>query len=314
MNNNNTKDSSKTVSDNYSNTIRAGIILALLAYAIVTLGDAIVKKALEIDALLIVAFYTNIFSFLVLFIVAPFSGGFKAMIRTKSLKLQVLRALFFVGVYLNFLYAISNMTMAQTYTLYLTQPFILAGIAHFFTQERIGLHRMISIILSFIGVLIVLRPGYMPIELAAICALSCAVFFACGNITAKFMNKDDSWMSYVFYVMLIQTPFLGVLIFFFHEPSEYVPSMESLPFMALAGLFYTFALGLFPKAMQKIDAALYGALEYTALVWGTLYGYFLFAEVPDDWTIAGALVIVVSGLYLVYRERKAGHGIKELES
>ena len=284
-----------------------------MAYAVVSLGDAIVKKAMDFESLLIVAFYSNIFTFIALLIAAPFCGGFKAMVRTKSLKLQILRAFLFLGVYLNFLYAISNMSIAQTYTLYLTQPFILAIMAHFITQEKIGLHRIISIIVSFIGVLIVLRPGMVPIELAAIAALTCALFFSAGNIVAKFMSHDDNWMTYVFYIIVIQTPFLMALIYFNHEPAAYSPSPQALPYLIIAGALYTAALGLFPKAMQRIDASLYGATEYTVLIWGTIYGFFLFSEVPDGWTIAGAGVIVSSGLYLIYRERRANHVIKELE-
>lgn len=287
-----------------------GIFYGFAGYAVVALGDALIKKALEMHDLVFIAFYTNIASFIVLLILAPLNGGYHNLVRSGALKLQITRAFIFLGVYITFLYAISNMTIAQTYTLYLTQPFILAILAHMVTQEKIGLHRVLSILLSFCGVLVVLRPGFVPLELAALSALLCAFLFASGNILVKFMDKNDHWMSYVFYIMAVQTPLLGAyLIFSGGFDNALFPSLQALPWIVFAGTAYTFALGLFPLAMHRIEASMFGALEYTVLIWGTFFGFFLFAEIPDIWTITGAAIIVASGLYLVYRERKAGHKI-----
>lgn len=290
-----------------------GLILAFLAYAFVTFGDAVVKQAMTMHDLIFIAFYTNVATSIVLICLAPFNGGYKKLYQTGCLKLHILRACLFFGVYLSFLYAISNMGIAQTYTLYLTQPFILAILAHFITKEHIDFHRIISILISFIGVLVVLRPGLEAIQPAALSALLCALLFASGNITVKFMDERDHWMSYVFYIMIVQTPPLALYLFFTGGFTPLIPSVEAMPWIFAAGLFYTIALGLFPLAMHRIDAAMFGALEYTVLIWGTLFGYLLFSEVPDIWTIAGAGIIVASGLYLVYRERKANHVIKKLE-
>lgn len=82
--------------------------------------------------------------------------------------------------------------------------------------------------------------------------------------------------------------------------------------MTITAIMFTAALALFAIALRLIDAALFGGLEYSVLIWGSLFGYFMFSEVPDIWTALGALVIVASGLYLVYRERKAKHVIVEL--
>lgn len=287
-----------------------GVLFAFSAYLFVSFGDALIKKALEMHDLVFVAFYTNIISLITLAFLAPFTGGYRQMITTPVLKLHLIRAFLFLGVYMTFLYAIANMDIAQTYTLYLTQPFILVVLAHFITKEKIGIHRIISILISFCGVLIVLRPGIVPIELAALSAILCAFLFACGNILVKFMHKNDHWMSYVFIVLIVQTPILGLYLIYTGSFSNIlIPSAESLPWIISSGIIYTFALGLFPLALHRIDAAMFGALEYSVLIWGTLFGYFLFAEIPDIWTMSGAAIIVASGLYLVYRERKAGHKI-----
>lgn len=290
-----------------------GLLYAFLAYATVSIGDAFTKKALEIHDMIYVAFYSNLFIIVCLLALAPFKGGYKVLIKTKQKRLHALRGLIFLGVSLSFLYAISNLTIAKTYTLYLTQPFILVLLAHFFTKEYIGAHRIASIIISFAGVLIVLRPGFVPLDLAAVSALLCALLFASGNIIVKFIDKNDYWMTFVFFIMLVQTPLLGAYLIATGGFEPPFPVMEAVYWIAAGGVFYVFALAYFPLALQRIDAAMFGAIEYTVIIWGTIFGYFLFSEVPDIWTIGGAAIIVASGLYLVYRERKANHVIKELE-
>ncbi|MFP4313732.1 MAG: DMT family transporter [Alphaproteobacteria bacterium] len=288
-----------------------GMAYAFFAYLTVAAGDALTKEILQTHSVFYALFYTNIIMIAGLLVIAPFCGGYKALINTSKPRLHIARAFIFLGVALSFLYAISNMGIAQTYTLYLTQPFILVILAHFITKEMIGPHRIISIILSFLGVLVVLRPGFIPLEPAALSALLCAFLFACGNILVKFMDKNDHWMTFVFYIMLVQTPLVGLYLVFSGGFAPLYPAIDLWGWFVGAGFFYIFALALFPLALQRIDAAMFGALEYTVLLWGTIFGYFLFSEVPDIWTISGAGIIVASGLYLVYRETKAGHRIKE---
>lgn len=300
-----------------SNISRAmtGIIFAAAAYGIVSFGDALIKRAMELHELVTIALYTNIATLFFLLAIAPMAGGYRRMIKTSNTKMHITRALLLLATYMTFLYAIANMPIAQTYTFYLTQPFILAILAHYILNQKIGLHRIISIILGFCGVLIVLRPGALPIEMASISALVCACLFASANMMVKFMDERDSWMTYVFYAMLVQIPLLsGYLVYNGGLQALQFPSNAALPWIISGGLCYTCALGLFPMAMQRIDAAVFGALEYSILFWGTLFGYIFFAEVPDRWTSAGALVIVASGLYLVYRERKAHLNLSKLES
>lgn len=296
-----------------SSSVRAGMICAVLAYAAVSLGDALIKSAMSYHGLLLVAFYTDTLILTCLLVIAPFFGGYRVMVTTCTPKLHISRACVMLSVYLLFLYALNHLPITQAYTFYLTQPFILAIMAHFLLKERIGLHRIISIIAGFCGVLIVLRPGAIPIELASLAALLCAFLFASTNMMVKFMDKKASWMSYVFYAMAVQIPLLGGYLWATGTLSS-LPGMGAMPYIAGTAICYTAAIGLFPMAMQRIEAAVFGALEYSILFWGALFGYILFAEIPDRWTIAGAFVIVASGLYLVYRERKAYLNQKIIES
>ena len=290
-----------------------GVALAVLVYLALSIGDAFLKRVTFEHELVYTGLMINLAVMFCLLIVALFTKNIRGLYHTHSLKLHTIRALVCLGVYLTFMYAISNLPIATTYTLCLIQPFILVLLAHLLLKEYIGIHRIIAIICGFIGVLIVLRPGFIALDLAAISALICAFLFACQNILVKFIDQRDHWMSYVFYVQFIQLPFLGGYLYMTGGFDVPAPGFEIWGWIFISGAAYMIGLGAIPLALHKIDAAIYGGLEFSILIWGTILGYFMFAEVPDIWTIAGAGVIVASGIYLVYREHKAHQAIKELE-
>ena len=294
-------------------SILKGVLITLFAYAIITLGDAFLKLATQQHPLLYVSAVISTFQIILMLAIAPFFGGYKNLYRTQNLVPHLLRGLASVFVHLSFIYAISHLEIAKAYAFYLTQPFFLALLAHFMTQEKIGKHRIAAMIGGFCGVLIILRPGFTALDLAVLAALSCAVFFAVTNVLVKVIDKRDHWLTFVFYVLIIQAPTV-IMMFFIVEHARPFDSYTpiTVPYMIITAVMFTAATALFPIGLRLIDAALFGGLEYSVLIWGTLFGYFIFAEVPDIWTALGALVIVASGLYLVYRERKAKHVIVEL--
>lgn len=200
-----------------ASVILQGALITLLAYAIITLGDAFLKLATQHHPLLYVGTVINMIQIVILLALAPFFGGFKNLYRTNNLIHHLLRGFASVIVYLCFIYAISHMEITKTYAFYLTQPFFLALFAHFLTHEKIGKHRIAALICGFCGVLIILRPGFAAFDLAVLAALSCAVFFACTNVLVKVIDKSDHWMSFVFYILLVQTPVI-VALFFIMEP------------------------------------------------------------------------------------------------
>lgn len=287
------------------------IALTLFTYFMISLGDAFTKKATLLHELLYVEFFSNIACFITIFALAIFNGGYKSFVKTYSLKLQILRALLFLGVYICFLYSIARLEITTLYTLLLTQPFILAVMAHFILKEHIGPHRLLAIIGGFSGVLIVLRPDINGLEPVALVSLLGAFLFSCQNVTTKFMDQRDHWLSYPFYIVAVQTPLLGFALLYINNWSLEMPDLISSFWLGGAGFFYTIGLAFMPLCLRKLDASLFGALEYSFLIWGTALGYLMFAEIPDQWTVLGACIIVASGCYLAYKEHMANKNIKK---
>lgn len=282
-----------------------GVLIALGAYAIIPLGDTFLKMATQHHTLLYAASIIDMIQITLLMAIAPFFGGHKKLWQTQNRKRHLMRGALMTALYLLFIYAITHMEIARTYAFYLTQPFFLCIMAHFMLGERIGKYRVLALMCGFCGVLIMLRPGFAGISLPVLAAILCAALFAFSNILIKTMAHADHWLSFVFYMLIVQAPFI-ILTYTLTSPAPFAEfRWDTLPYMAATAAAYTTCTAMFATALRHIDASLFGGLEYTALIWATLFGFFLFSEVPDSWTIAGSLVIVASGIYLVYRERKA---------
>jgi len=284
------------------NTTTYGILTAVAGFAFLCIGDAFVKKnALDFDSIY-AAFFTNIFCIFALIIISLFNGGPKNFIRTKCLKLHLVRGFTMLCVFLCFLYAISRMPIAQAYTIMFSQPFILAILAHFLVGEKIHKHRIIAISIGFIGVIIAFNPSLQSINYAVFAAFLCAFFFACTNIIVKFMDTTDHWMTYIFYTVLCQTPILGIILYYQTDGNITLPPLPNIPWFIVAGSAYAVGLALLPIALKKIDASLVGMIQYTGLLWGSLLGFLLFTEIPTYSTITGAIIIVFASLYMTYVE------------
>ena len=282
-----------------------GFFLALLGFFCLSIGDMSVKKLSENYNVLYVAFFANIVTSAAILAFAFGRRTPKILYQTYCLKLQVLRAFIFLGLFLLFIFTMSQMPMTEAYALMLTQPFMLAIMAHLFLKEKIGLHRILAIIGGFAGMIIVLRPGMIDWGIAPLTALLCAFLFGLTNLVVKFMDPRDHWASYIFYTMAIQTPILGLILFWQQDFSIALPPFNAWIWFGLGGGFYMLGMAIIPSSLRRIDAALFGATEFSILIWGALFGYLVFSDLPDKFTIIGALVIVASGLYLVYRERQA---------
>lgn len=281
-----------------------GIIFVIAAFSAFALSDVMIKASSEQLNVLTVALYMNIFTALFLTPMVIKTGGFRNALKTKNLKIHVFRALLMLGNFLCFIYALGNMPITTFYVIIFLMPFILNIMAWIILKEKISGYRWLAILIATIGVIIALRPATVPITIPVIIAFTTSLFNAGANITIKFIDKKDHWLSYTLYLMIVQTPIIVGLMLIKDIPL--VPDMGQYTIFWLmgGGFAYAFALSLLPQAIQRIDVSLVGSFVYVAFPWGIFYGYFIFQDVPDRWTLLGAVIIITSGLFLIYRERK----------
>jgi drug/metabolite transporter (DMT)-like permease len=286
-----------------------GIAIMCLAVACLTGIDAIAKYLNgHMDALQVVwARYT--FAFLLGF-AALNPATRPGMLTTRRPLLQFIRAMLMVfGTSLNIL-ALRYLQLDQTLSIVFSTPFLVAALAGPLLGEWIGWRRWIAISVGFMGVLLVIRPGLGGIHPAAFFSVGTAVCYAFYGIVTRLLSRSDSNETQLFYGNCI-----GALVM-----SAVVPLVWTTPASAFIWLLMltTGAIGsvghyLLIAAHRLAPPSLITPFMYTQLVWGVTLGYLIFGQVPNGWTLAGASIVIASGLYILNRERKA-HAIEATQA
>ena len=273
------------------------IILNASAWMIVPFMDAIAKYlSSSMDVLQITwsrYFFTVIFA---LFIMLLFDR--KSLVWSKKPLLQLIRGLIFVFSTYLFFYAISEISLPKALTLAFVAPFCVTAMSPFFLNEKVGLRRWTAVSLGFIGTLIVIRPGFIEINLATLAALGngiCYGFYLI--ITRKLRTFDNSLLTLLF------AGTVGTIVMSFFMPSVWInPSNSQWVMMALIGFIAALAHFLIIYSLNLADASKLAPLGYTEIITNIILSYYIFNELPDNWTYLGLFIIVLSGLYISRRE------------
>jgi drug/metabolite transporter (DMT)-like permease len=180
-------------------------------------------------------------------------------------------------------------------------PFMVAALAGPMLGEWIGWRRWTAISVGFVGVLLVMRPGPLGFDAAVLLSVGSAICYAFYGIITRQLARTDSNDTTLFYTNLV-----GVLAML-----PVVPFVWSVPanfwiagLMILLGVFGSFGHYLLIAGHRLAPASILSPFIYTQLVWAVMLGYLVFGDVPNQWTLAGAGIVIASGLYILDRERK----------
>jgi len=227
------------------------------------------------------------------------------VIRTRRPGLQALRSLFLLGSTAANFIALRYLQLAETTAISFATPFLVVLFAAPILGERVGGRRLAAIILGFVGVLVVLRPGTGTLHWAALVSFGGAFFYASYNISTRLLASWDSAQTTTFYSsaagVILLTPLLP---WFWTTP----PSAWVWAAMGAMGLFAGFGHYLLTLAHQRAPAGVLSPFMYTQMLWMVVLGWFVFGDLPDRWTVVGAALVTVSGLFLLNHERKRTPG------
>jgi drug/metabolite transporter (DMT)-like permease len=220
--------------------------------------------------------------------------------RTRRPLLQIGRSLLLlISTALNFL-ALQHLQLTQTVSIQFAAPLIIALMAGPLLGERMGPRRLAAVVVGFLGVLVVTRPGFGGVHPAALYSVAGAVCYALYNISTRFLAAHDSSATTLFYSglagVVVMTP---ILPFVWTTP----PDALTWVLLAATGLFGAVGHWLLILAHARAPAGVLAPFIYSQLLWMLAAGYLIFGDVPDRWTLAGAAIVIASGLYLLYRER-----------
>ena len=245
---------------------------------------------------IIICFYRCLMG---LIIITPFvaANNFKA-IKSSNTKLQLIRAGVNIVSMICWFTAIGIMHFEKATALGFTTPLFTTVLAVIVLGEVIRFHRTAALILGFIGIIIIIRPGYLPFEYGTLLMLAASLSFSFVLIFVKKLSATDSSITIIFYHLLFMTPVFFILSLFFWETIN-LNQLIIFVFMGASGLLSHWCLA---QAFKFSDTTFVMPLQFTKLIWASLIGLFIFAEQPDIWTWIGGIVIFISVVYITYRE------------
>ena len=222
--------------------------------------------------------------------------------RTNYPKLQFLRSVALMMATTLFFFAFSRLGLAEASAIFNISPVLITLGAFLFLREQIGPRRLIGIIVSLLGALIIIRPGTGVFSIYALLPLGAAIFYSIYSLATRFVGTDESPWTSLFYSALFGAICYSIYIAFYWNPM----SNNAILLTIIIGLFGTAGHICLIRALTLGEASLVAPFIYTNLLFTTTWGFVLFGNLPDFWTIVGALIIVAAGIYVWARERAAG--------
>lgn len=279
-----------------NNNIKA-VLLTISASFFAVLMEALIKAAQYDSNVYTIGFFRFFFGFLIIlpYLVTKKFNTYK----TKNLKFYIIRGAFNIPVMILGFGALVYVPLEQFKAMHFLSPIIVVLLSFIIFREQIYRFRIFALIIGFLGMLIIVRPGYVDFNIGTIMILVSLTFWSFIIILSKFVSKDDSPITMVTYQYTLMTIFAFPLaIYFWQMPS--LISMLLVFIAAASGTILHLCLGL---AYKYADLSVTQPIWFTGLIFGSGFGYFVFNEIPDFWTWIGGIVVFSSVLVITYFEK-----------
>ena len=273
------------------------IILNLSAWVMLPIMDGFAKYLSSTLPVLQITWSRYFFTVV---IVLPIMLVFfrKNLTWTEQPKLQLIRGLLLFCANILFFYSISIISLAKALTLAFISPLIVTALSPILLGEKVGFRRWAAVITGFIGSLIVIRPGFLEINLASMAALGTGVLYGFYLIVTRKLHNSDSPL-----LTLLLTGVVGVIIGSIIMPTVWVQPTITEWYMMFAIGFFAFIGHLFLiLSLKYADASKLAPFAYFEILTNIIIGYFFFNHFPDYWHFLGLFIIISSGIYIFRRE------------
>ena len=220
------------------------------------------------------------------------------LVWTDKPKLQFIRGLILLTANIFFFYAISVISLAEALTLAFVAPLIVTAFSPIFLGEKVGFRRWSAVIIGFIGSMVVIRPGFVEINLASLAALGTGVMYGFYLIITRKLSSSDNPL-----LTLLLTGVVGAIIISFVMPFVWIkPTLNQWSMMAAIGIFACVGHLFIILSLKYADASKLAPFSYFEIVTNIIIGYYFFSDFPDKWTFLGLFIIILSGIYISRRE------------
>jgi|TARA_B110000438_G_scaffold227260_1_gene221674 drug/metabolite transporter (DMT)-like permease len=220
--------------------------------------------------------------------------------KSKNIKLQIFRSLLSVIESGCFVLSFKYLSLADAHSIGSLAPVIVVALSAIILKEKVSIKTWVAIFVGFVGVLIVLRPTSSIFDPKAFLPLIAAFMLGLYQIITKKVSQHDTTEVSLFYTSII-----GILIMSFLASSFWTPiNSSSYVLFLIIGIFFSLGVYLQIIALSKARASIIQPFHYTLIFWAIIFGYFFYDDIPDFFTICGAIIITVSGIFVINQTSK----------
>ena len=219
---------------------------------------------------------------------------------SKNFKKISFRALCSILGTLCFIYSFQNLPLATVYTIAFGSPLFLTVFSVLLLKEQVSRHRWIAVIVGFIGIIVIVRPGSECFNVLTLLAILGSILYTLYLTLIRRDGHLDSGSTMVIYLMILTIAISLPTLPYFWNPL----SLSDIPLFMIVGFGAASGHFLLTQAFRTTDVSVLAPFEYTAILWGTGIGYLVWGDIPDDYLIIGGAMVLGSGAYIIYKERQ----------
>lgn len=294
----------------------AGIFFIVLGMASISVQDVLIKSLSDGYPLHQIVFTRSLIGLCFTLILVQIEGGWR-ILRTPHWRIHLARGGLVIIANMLYFVALASMTLAEATALYFVAPLFITILSVLILKESVGLHRVTGIIIGFVGVLVVVRPGSGIFGLIALLPMLAAFSYAMMSVLTRKIGVADKASCMAFYIQIVFLVFSIIFGLAFGDgrhgssgdPSiDFLlrawawPPMEDAILLGSCGVTVAITGYCLSQAYRLAHAGLVAPFEYVAMPLAVIWGIAFFGEYPDSWTITGILLIIASGLYITWRE------------
>ena len=271
-----------------------GILFAVAAYFSFSILDAFQKTAVINHSIFQLLFIKYIFTLLLSCSEAKRKKNYKFW-QSNNVKLQVLRSFFSIIESGCFVLAFRYLSLADVHSVGSLTPVIIVALSALILKEKVSPKTWIAIFVGFLGVLIILRPGLSIFDIKSLLPLMAAFFLGLYQVVTRKVSENDSTETSLFYTSLIGFIVMSILAFVYWQPL----TLNSYFLFTGIGIFFSMGIYFQIIALSKARASIIQPFHYTLIFWAIILGYLVYDDLPDMLTVAGAIIIAASGIYVL---------------
>ena len=274
-----------------------GIFFAIFAYLAFSLLDTIQKTLIIYYSVFQILFIKYFFTFFLSLIESKRKKNFKFYL-TSNWKLQLLRSLLSILESGCFILAFRYLSLADAHSIGALTPIVVVVLSYIFLREKISSRIWFAVFIGFIGVLVVMRHGITVFDQASLIPLAAAFFLGLYQIVTRKVSAVDKNETSLFYAGIVGMFFMGFISFFYWKPI----SVDFILMFLGVGALYSSGVYFQIVALSKARASIVQPFHYTLIFWSIIFGFLFYKDIPDLFTITGAVVIIISGVYIFIKK------------